>query len=246
MFDTSTPAGGREPIVNVPGVVVGTVTALVLVQLLRDVGGREIDFFLITRFAFIPGAFLSADPLPYGIGAWWTPVTSFFLHAGWQHLLMNALWLVVFGSAVAWRFGAVRFLVFTLLTASVGSLAHYLGNAQEMVPLIGASGGVSGLTAAAARFVFATGGPLNAFRPEGRAAFLAPAPPLREALAQRTALVFVLVWFAMNAVAAIVGVIELGGEVQRIAWQAHVGGFLAGLLLFPLFDPVGRRGVRVR
>lgn len=240
MDETSQPAGGREPMFNLPAVVVWTVLALVGVQLLREFGGREVNFYLITRFAYFPAAFLQ-EGAPYGTGGWWTPATSFFLHAGWQHLLMNALWLVVFGSAVAWRFGPVRFVLLALLTAAAGSLVHGIAHPGEMVPLVGASGGVSGLTAAAARFVFAAGGPLGSFRPRGGAVFRAPAPPFLAAVTQPTALAFILVWFALNFVFGALGIAEIGGEAQRIAWEAHAGGFLAGLVLFTLLDPIGPR-----
>jgi membrane associated rhomboid family serine protease len=96
--------------------------------------------------------------------------------------------------------------------------------------LIGASGAVSGLTAAALRFAFVSPG-------YGREAVQAPAPPLSVAFQDRRVIAFVAVWFGLNLLAGLGMPVSGSAEVQ-IAWEAHVGGFLAGLALFPLFDPV--------
>jgi membrane associated rhomboid family serine protease len=241
MEPSSEPSGGREPMFNLPPVVAGVGLVLIAVHVLRDLAGRDFDRWSVVYFAFIPARYAhSGGGFIDEASRWWTPVSYFFLHASLEHLIINLLWFVIFGSAVAWRFGMGRFILFTLLTTAAGAGAHYLTHAEEYVPMVGASGGISGLTAAAARFVFASGGPLGAFRPQGRAAFLAPAPPLLTALAQPTALAFVAVWFCVTLLTGALGIAGIGAESQSIAWEAHVGGFLAGLVLFPLFDPIGR------
>jgi membrane associated rhomboid family serine protease len=101
--------------------------------------------------------------------------------------------------------------------------------------MLGASGAVSGIMAATARFAFSAGGPLGGGT--SRAAYFTPAEPIGAVLTSPRALAFILVWFAVNL---LFGLAEglVPGASGPIAWEAHIGGFLAGFLLFPLFDPV--------
>ena len=152
-------------------------------------------------------------------------------------LLVNCLWLVAFGSALARRFGAVRFLAFSAAGAVAGAAIHLALHFGDMVPVIGASAAISAQMAAAARFVFQTGAPLGAFRAPDDRAYRVPALTLAETVRSPRPMIFVGVWFGINLLvglgsASIIG----GGEV--IAWEAHIGGFLAGLFLFRFFDPV--------
>lgn len=227
---------------NLPPVVLWTVGALAAVHAARAALGPEADFDLLLRFAFVPARYrpgfaTADDPTLY-----WTPITYGLLHAGLEHLILNSLWLVVFGSAVAWRFGAGRFVLFALACTAAGAAAHAASNWLEPVPMIGASAGVSGLTAAAARFIFEAGGPLGAFRSQGgRYAFLQPATPFVESLRNPRVFAFVAIWFALTIAFGAISIPGAPGEGGQIAWEAHLGGFLAGLVLFPLFDPVPRR-----
>jgi len=93
--------------------------------------------------------------------------------------------------------------------------------------------------AAAVRFAFAPGGFLSFSRGDADAAAKVPAQSLWQALRDRRVLGFLAVWFGVNLIFGI-GSIAIGMEGVSIAWQAHIGGFLAGLLLFSLFDPVPR------
>ena len=110
--------------------------------------------------------------------------------------------------------------------------------------MIGASASVSGAMAAAIRFAFVRGGFLSFRRGDADAAATVPAQPLLRALRDPRVLAFLAVWFGINIVFG-VGSIGIGTEGVSVAWQAHIGGFFAGLLLFSLFDPVPRRGTRV-
>jgi membrane associated rhomboid family serine protease len=229
----------REPILNAPPVVAWTIAALAAIHVARQFLAPEDQLQLLLLFAFIPArydpSFALGGQLPGGTaGDVWTFFTYAGLHGDAMHLIVNGVWLLAFGSAVAWRFGGARFLAFTAVTAACGAAAHLLLHFGEPVPMIGASAAISGLTAAAIRFVFEAGGPLGAFRRRGRAAFAIPAVPLGDLLRSPQILAFLGVWFAINLVYAIGGA---AGGVATIAWEAHVGGFVAGLLLFPLFDP---------
>ncbi|BAS00725.1 integral membrane protein, Rhomboid family [Blastochloris viridis] len=229
---------------NVPPAALALTIALVAVHVIRELVGREADVDILLYFAFIPARYTDVaafGELPGGVGAeFWTFVTYAFLHADWTHLLVNAVWLLAFGSAVAWRFGTARFLAFFALTAAAGAAAHLAFHIGEPVPLVGASGALSGFMAAAARFVFEAGGPLGAFRHHGAAAYRVPALPLGRALRDPRIVAFLAVWIGLNF---LFGLGSLGSELSgsTIAWEAHLGGFAAGLAGFALFDPVTRR-----
>ena len=154
-----------------------------------------------------------------------------------MHLGINAVWLLAFGSAVARRFGPLRFLLFFAVTAAAGAAMHLATHYGELVPMVGASAAISGFMAAAMRFAFQGGGPLGLWPRHEAHAYHVPAAPLRVALGDPRILAFLAVWFGLNMLLGL-GSLSLAGEDQQVAWEAHIGGFLAGLLLFPLFDPV--------
>ena len=105
--------------------------------------------------------------------------------------------------------------------------------------MIGASASVSGTMAAAIRFAFVQGSFLSFSRGDADAAAKVPALSLSRALRNRRVLAFLGVWFGVNIMFG-VGSIAIGIDGASVAWQAHIGGFLAGLMLFSLFDPVPR------
>lgn len=232
----------REPIFNVPAVVVVVLAVLALVHVVRVyLLSPEADRLFVWNFAFVPARYewneLLASGWEYGWSLW-TLVTYAFIHADITHIGFNAVWLLAFGSAVARRFGSVRFLIFFALTAAAGALAHLISHAGDLQPMIGASASISGTMGAAARFAFQRGGPLDPWRADGDRAYRIPAAPLLVALRDPRVLGFLGAWFGLNLLFGL-GSWSIVGEDQTIAWQAHVGGFLAGLLLFALFDPVG-------
>ncbi len=231
-----------EPIFNVPVVVVAIIAVCVLVwageELLLS---NEEDIEFLLYFAFIPARydslFLASETFPGGVGAQiWTFVTYAFIHGGALHLAMNTVWFLPFGSAVARRFGSWRFLGFFAATAAAGALTHLITHRGEVLPMIGASAAVSGFMAGAIRFAFGHGGPLAVFGREDADAYKVPAAPLAVALRDPRILVFLLAWFGLNLLMGI-GTIAMPGVEGSIAWQAHIGGFIAGLVLFSVFDP---------
>ncbi len=232
-----------EPIFNVPAVVLALVAAFVFVHLARTLllsSEDDIDFLL--TFAFIPARYDSAlalgGELPGGWGAnVWTFITYAFIHGDIAHLAVNTVWLLPFGAAVARRFGNIRFLAFFVVTAIAGAAAHLITHPGAEEPMIGASAAISGFMAASTRFAFQRGGPLGFIRGGDDEAYRVPAAPLLVALRDMRIVVFLAAWFAVNLVFGL-GSIAIAGTDQTIAWQAHIGGFLAGLILFALFDPV--------
>jgi membrane associated rhomboid family serine protease len=234
-----------EPIFNVPGVVALVIAALVLVHGLREwVLTPDADDYLLRLFAFLPiryeASLLGPGVLPGGVAAdVWTFVSYAFLHGSWSHLILNSVWLLAFGTPVARRFGTLRFLAFFAVTAAGGAVAHLAVHAGMPVPMIGASAAISGFMAAAIRFAFQRGGPLRLLGNDQAEAYRVPALPLIAVLRDSRVLIFLGVWFALNLLFGL-GSFGMDGSEQAIAWQAHIGGFLAGLLAFPLFDPIRR------
>lgn len=236
------PAAGRQRVFNLPPVLVAVIAVLFLVQILRDYilsDSAAVEFLL--TFAFIPARVFDAAAvvLPGGSGArLWTFLSYALLHGDWSHLIFNTLWLAAFGGAVAWRFGTWRFLGFSAVGAIAGSALHLGLYPNSMVPLVGASAAISAHMAAAARFAFMGPGPF--IGAQGAAAYRRPAPPLGMALRDRRVLTFLGAWLVTNILFGLFG----GGSVTAgaIAWEAHIGGFVAGLLFFPIFDPIRRPG----
>jgi membrane associated rhomboid family serine protease len=235
-----------EPILNVPAVVSVTIAALVLVHAVRTLLlTPDQDFNFLLEFAFIPARYsqASSEALPGGWGAdIWTFFTHAFIHADIIHLGVNIAWLLPFGSAVARRFGPLRFLCLFAVASAAGACAHLFTHWDEPVALVGASGGISGLMAAAIRFVFQRGGPLHFWgRRDFEAYYRVPAASLLDSLRDARVLAFLAVWFGLNLLSGM-GTIQMPGVEQTIAWQAHIGGFAAGLFLFKFFDPVSDHG----
>ncbi len=149
------------------------------------------------------------------------------------------IWMAGFGTPLARRLGAARFLLLSLISTIAGAGLHYVMNIGDEIPVIGASGAISGMMAGTARFAFSPGGPLSGG--STAAAFQVPAEPLLAALRNGRAVAFILIWFGVNIIFGYAGGL-VPGVSGPIAWEAHIGGFLAGLLFFPLLDPVGRGG----
>lgn len=235
----------REPLFNAPRAVVALLGLFIAVHLVRSVLSESADIDVLLRFAFIPARYdpaseYAADMLGGEGAKVWTFLTYAFLHGDWVHLLVNAVWMLAFGSALAWRFGTWRFLAFSAVTAAAGAATHLALHFGEPAPVVGASAAISGHMAAAIRFIFEAGGPLGAFRRNGQSAFTQPAEPFGRTIRRPQVIVFVLAWFGMNLLFGLGGM-ALAGEGAPIAWEAHIGGFVAGLALFPLFDPFGGR-----
>lgn len=233
----------REPILTLPPALTAYILLLAVIHL-RVLLPPEWENWTIDVFGFIPKRYDSTLvdlTFPGGAGAKaWTFVTYSLLHANLAHIGFNVLWLLPFGSALARRFGAFRFFLFMAVTAAAGALAHLVTHEHAVSPMIGASASVSGTMAAAIRFAFVRGSFLSfGSRGDAEAAAKVPALTLSHALRNSRVLAFLLVWFGVNLIFGI-GSIAIGADGASVAWQAHIGGFFAGLVLFSLFDPVPR------
>ncbi|HEU5019841.1 MAG TPA: rhomboid family intramembrane serine protease [Pseudolabrys sp.] len=234
----------REPAFNVPPVIVGLLAVLAAIHLVRTMLLTPAqDDMMLGLLVFDPlryeSGLLPGGALPGGFGAEvWTFFTYALIHASWMHYGVNAIWLLPFGSALARRFGPWRFLAFFAVTAALGAFAHLVAYAGENAPVIGASAAISGTMAGAMRFVFQPGGPLSFFRTGEDGDFQVPAIPLLGVLRDARVLLFLIVWFGINMLFGASSMPMMGlSPGETVAWQAHIGGFLGGLLIFSWFDP---------
>lgn len=217
----------REPVFNMPAVVVALIAISVVVHLVRAyVLDSGQDFGLILRGAFIPVRY-SGEYL-VDVWAFTSPLTYSLLHGGFLHLAINMVWLAAFGSPLANRIGTLRFLLFWAFTAPAAVGLHYVLHPLDQVPLVGASGAISGMMGAAARFGF------RIDRSAGRPEFSGARLGFAAALSSRMVVTFLAVWFAANILAGF-GLLA-AGDGNAIAWEAHIGGFVAGFLCVGLFD----------
>lgn len=252
----------REKILNLPGVITVLLCVFAALQCIADYGPETVVETMYRAFAFVPARLsLLIDPqsllptrstLDYdarealeqidtamGVSRLTvlTLLTYAFLHGNWTHLAVNGLTLAAFGSPVARRLGDMPFLVFLACGAIAGALAHYFRYPLDMAPMVGASAGISAAMAAVVRFAFAPGAVLGATRPD-RGGLESPSEPLANLFGNRSALMFVLVWFGTNAV---LGAFPQSlGSAAPVAWEAHIGGFVFGLLTFGAFEKWAR------
>jgi membrane associated rhomboid family serine protease len=225
----------RQPIFRAPAVVLWLIGLLAALHLAR-ISRPALSDALVYEYGLYPlrysHAFLEshmANP-----GTPWERVVPFLsylgLHGSWMHLIINCLWLLAFGPIVARRFGNVLFLLFFLACGVAAALCYLALNWGSPVPVVGASGAISGLMAAAIRML------------PGQAPWVTQSEAPLAPLLSRQILVFSAIWAAINLLTALTG-LGVGGESGLIAWQAHLGGFLAGLLLCGPLDRLRPRSV---
>jgi len=234
------PAAERQPIFNLPPAIIGFLAVIVVVHVVRTLLlSEEAGYWVIVTFAFIPGRITGAIAYDFP-GGWageiWTFFTYALLHANWTHLIVNSIWLAAFGSPLAWRFGTSRFVLFSLGGAAAGAIAHLITHSGAEIPLVGASAAISAHMASVCRFAFDRG---TRFLPMTQRDWRMPARPLVDILRDGRVLGFLGAWFAVNL---FFGLTNAGGSLSSgaLAWEAHIGGFLFGLLAFRWFDPVPR------
>ena len=231
----------REPIFNVPGSVVALIGVFVGVHLVRQFLPVADDDWLTIALAFVPARYTGlASQLPGGdIAAATSFLTHMLVHGDVVHLMFNSAWFLAFGGAIALRIGSLRFLAFTAFTGIVGALTFLAFHFGDLIPVVGASGAVSGMMGAVMRFLFSAidMGSFTLLREAPRSV---PMMPLVTALQDRRVLAVTAIYLLLNAITAFgIPGISAGGE---IAWEAHLGGYFAGLLAFGLFDrPPPRR-----
>lgn len=218
------------PAINLPTVVWVLILALIGIHFVLDWGGAQWQAFAVYTFAFIPARLGFAHfPQPPG-AAVWSFLTYGFLHADWTHVLGNSIWLAVFSKPVQARLGTLRYLGLLALSIIAGAAATLFLHWGEPLQLVGISGGVSGLLAAAIPLMYGHREPA----PHGR---LRPLLPL-EILRDRRAFTFGVMWLGLTAFTATSQFLATDALIPQhvIAWEAHLGGFIMGLIAFYILD----------
>lgn len=154
---------------------------------------------------------------PAAVPAWATLLTCVFLHGGWMHFFGNMWFLWIFGDNVEDRYGHIGYLVFYLLCGVAASAAHYLAGPTSMIPTIGASGAIAGVM-----------GAYMLLYPRARVLTLVPLVVILQVLSLPAPL-FLGVWFLMQFYQGAVA--SASASAGGVAWWAHIGGFVVGLVL---------------
>lgn len=235
------PISDENPHLRTPYVTYALLASLALVWLLAQGAGFDVVALAtsVCNYGLVPGELTGRAPLGQGVPIGprmscdvddqainaLTPVTSMFLHGGWGHLLGNALFLWVFGNNVEDSMGRGRFVVFYLVCGLAAAAAHVLVDPASPVPTVGASGAISGVLGA----------------------YLILYPRVRVRLlvfivffitiVRVPAWVTLVLWFAYQVVMGLPELMAVDPDVSGgVAVWAHVGGFVAGLLLIKLFE----------
>src|SRR6185369_2657957 len=191
----------------------------------RDIVTRPVAVENITGQRIeMPG--LQPTPIP----VWLTLITSMFMHGGIAHIFGNMLFLFIFGDNIEDRLGHVRYLIFYLVCGILAGLSHVFATAlfaneaaTLLVPSLGASGAISGVL----------GGYILLF-PTNRVTVI-----LSWFVTQVPAFIAIGLWFVFQLISGL-GMLGSGSQAGGVAYAAHIGGFVAGLLLIKVFE-IGRR-----
>jgi membrane associated rhomboid family serine protease len=205
--------GAGERAINLPPTVLFLIGVNLAVHVLRAMLSDSFDQRIVLQFGFVAAAY-TGDAGPTGVdpvALFVAPFTYQFLHAGWLHLGINMLTLAAFGAPVERVLGWRRFIAFYLIGGIVAAFVHVLFFYDSADPVVGASGAISALF----------GGVLILLRRLGRLPSLIP---------------IALIWIGLNVFFGIVGGTP-GAGGDPVAWTAHIGGFVFGLLAIRLFVP---------
>jgi membrane associated rhomboid family serine protease len=214
-----------RPVVSISLIVICTLAFLWQLS-----HGAQGGVAVIYSLGLIPSVLFGFDELPAELASippTLTVLTSMFLHGGWMHLIGNMLYLWIFGDNVEDSMGHGRFIFFYVLCGIAAALAQAIPDPQSTVPMVGASGAISGVL-----------GAYLLLYPHARVLVVIPIGFIIRTVHLRAGIVLVL-WFALQFISNLAASSGTGGGV---AFRAHIGGFVAGMVLVPLFK---RRGIRL-
>lgn len=179
-----------------------------LVFLLELQGGET----FVTNWAFVPSNFIAHPAANFA-----TLFTSMFMHAGWAHILGNMLYLWIFGGNVEDRYGKIPFFLFYIFCGLAATFAQLLFNASSSVPNLGASGAIAGVL-----------GAYILLFPKEKINVL-----IGQTTAQLPALIVIGFWFILQFFSSVVS--ASSQDTGGVAYMAHMGGFIAGVIITFLF-----------
>jgi membrane associated rhomboid family serine protease len=222
------PLHDDNPTEITPVVTVALIAACVLVFLWQASLGAEGGQAIVYSLGVIPVVLLDRAQLPPElvlVPASLTPLTSMFLHGGIMHLAGNMLYLWIFGNNVEDAMGHARYIVFYVLCGIAAVFGQVLQDPASEIPMIGASGAISGVL-----------GAYLLLYPHARVLVAVPLGFVLHTMKLPAGVVLGL-WFVIQIVSSMAA-----GGGPGVAWFAHIGGFVAGMALVPVFR---RRGVRM-
>jgi len=216
------PIHDENPVRIVPYVTYSLMACCILAFVWQIAQAPELQNAIVYALGVIPAVLFGGLELDAEL-AWVPPtmtvITSMFLHGGWMHLISNMLYLWVFGNNVEAAMGHVKFLLFYVLCGAAAVLAQALPDTGSQIPMIGASGAISGVL-----------GAYMLLYPMARVTVFIPIVIMLYRM--RIPALFVLgVWFLMQLFSSFTSSSEGGG----VAFGAHIGGFIAGMVFIPLF-----------
>ncbi|WP_455475575.1 rhomboid family intramembrane serine protease [Bartonella sp. B17] len=222
------PKRPKESLLNIPFIIVVLIVFCFCIYfILQYFFPYQLYIESFEFFSFIPVLF-KTDPL----GFCYTIVSYSFMHSNFEHIAINMIWFLIFGSPLVSHFGGLRFLIFWVVTAVISALTYLVFNQDSAMPLVGASGVVFGMMGAFARYDFSF---VHFDRNVQNRRRFGSLLSIRKALCSRTVLVYVSVWLISNF---IIGISSSLFEENKIliAWEAHIGGLFSGFLLVGFFD----------
>jgi membrane associated rhomboid family serine protease len=223
------PLHDDNPTSITPYITVALIVACSLVFLWQLAQGPQGQQIVVYALGVVPAVLFGSRELPpevYAVPAGATVITSMFLHGGWLHLIGNMLYLWIFGNNVEDSMGHVRFIIFYLLCGIIAVFAHALPHPDSLIPMIGASGAISGVL-----------GAYLLLHPYARVLVVIPLGIILYPV--RLPALWVLgFWFGLQLLSSLMADPNQPG----VAFGAHLGGFVAGVVLIPLFK---RRSVRL-
>ncbi|WP_273758780.1 rhomboid family intramembrane serine protease [Bartonella sp. AU55XJBT] len=222
------PKQPKEPLLKVPFIIVVLIAfCFCLYCIPQYFFSHQFYVESLEFFSFTPALF-KRDPVAF----YYTMVSYSFMHGSFKHVAFNMVWLLVFGSPLVRHFGVLRFLIFWVLTAVISVLTYFIFHQESIISLVGASGVVSGMMGAIARYGFPSGYlGVNAQNEKPLGTLLS----IKKALCSKGVLIYISVWLAADFIIGISSVLFEENGIS-IAWEAHIGGFLTGFLLVGFFD----------
>ena len=229
--DKVIPIGDENPTVLWPVftlLIIAANLAVFVYQLSLVMVDPRLEQALVYQLGLVPAA-ITHGLLP--AGGYATLVSSMFLHGGWMHIIGNMMYLWIFGNNVEDSMGHLRFVVFYLVTGLLAACAHIAMQPSSTVPTIGASGAVSGIL-----------GAYLILYPSARIKTLLPLG-IFWTVVRLPAWCFLIFWIGWQFVSQTL--VPADANAGGVAYAAHIGGFVAGLLLISLFRKYRRRRYRL-
>jgi len=217
------PLHDDNPTETTPIITIGFIIACALVFLYQVSLPERLGEAFVYQYGAIPAVVFGKAALPpelAGLPAYATLLTSMFLHGGWMHLIGNMLYLWIFGNNIEDVMGHVKFVIFYMTCGVLAALSHAVIEPSSPVPMVGASGAISGVL----------GAYLLLF-PRAQVLVLIPLGIFTRAVYVPAGFVLGL-WFVMQLLS---GGLTLGRQGGGVAFFAHVGGFAAGMALIGIF-----------